>query len=138
MSTVKLQAGACRGFGAHPRIFRLFMKGKFDPYVHTYCDLWPKTSKIKYVVDWSTAYNFMVYYILDILCCQPIKLFQVVSILQNFMNINGTTFIFIFFVPSGFCRASEASNSDCFKIKVWKFQTKIWFPNFKIIGIYVP
>ena len=29
-----------------------------------------------------------------------------------------------FFVPSVFCRASEASNIDCFKIQVWKFWTK--------------
>ena len=31
---------------AHPSIFRLFMKGKFDAYV-LHCDLWPKEFKIE-------------------------------------------------------------------------------------------
>ena len=38
-------------------------------------------------------------------------------LLQNFMNNDGTTLFlfFFFFVPSTLCRASEASNIDCFK-----------------------
>jgi hypothetical protein len=37
-------------------------------------------------------------------------------LLQNFMNIDGTTLFLFFFVSSVFCRASEASNIACFKI----------------------
>ena len=42
-------------------------------------------------------------------------------ILQNFMNINETKLFLFFFIPSGFCRVSEASNIDCFKNCIWKF-----------------
>ena len=54
-------------------------------------------------------------YRLDVLWGQPIKLIQVVStsvLYEYWWNI----VVFIFFVPSVFCRASEASNIDCFKI----------------------
>ena len=41
---------------AHPRIFRLFMKGKVDPYL-----LWPLIKRVQnWIVDRSTACNFMV------------------------------------------------------------------------------
>ena len=41
---------------AHQRIFRLFMKGTFDAYV-----LWPMDKMVlNWIVDWSTACNFMV------------------------------------------------------------------------------
>jgi hypothetical protein len=41
---------------AHTSIFRLFMKGKFDAYV-----LWPSDKRVQnWIVDWSTARNFMV------------------------------------------------------------------------------
>ena len=52
--------------------------------------------------------------LLDVLCCQPIKPFQVVST-SGFHEYWWNNVVFIFFVPSGFCRASEASNIDCFK-----------------------
>ena len=42
---------------ARPRIFRPFMKGKFDPYV--LCDLWPLTIDL-WIVDRSTARDFTV------------------------------------------------------------------------------
>ena len=42
---------------AHPRIFRLFMKGNFDAYA-----LWPLDKTIQnWIVDRSTARNFTVY-----------------------------------------------------------------------------
>ena len=41
---------------AHSRILRLFMKGKFDAYI-----LWPLAKGVQnWIVDWSTARNFMV------------------------------------------------------------------------------
>ena len=41
---------------AHSRIFRLFMKGKFDAYV-----LWPLTKRVQnWIVDRSTARDFTV------------------------------------------------------------------------------
>ena len=42
---------------AHPSIFRLFMKGKFDAYV-----LWSLAQRVQnWIVDRSTARNFTVY-----------------------------------------------------------------------------
>ena len=42
---------------AHPRIFRLFMEGKFDAYV-----LWPLAQRVQnWTVDRSTARDFMVF-----------------------------------------------------------------------------
>ena len=43
---------------AHPRIFKLFMKGKFYAYFHL---LWPLDKRVQtWIVDRSTARNFMV------------------------------------------------------------------------------
>ena len=53
-------------------------------------------------------------YILDVLWGQPIKLAQVAStseLLENQRN----HLVFIKIIPSHFCRASEASEIDCFK-----------------------
>ena len=51
---------------------------------------------------------------IDLLCRQQIKLFQVVST-SEFHEYQWNNVVFIFFVPSGFWWASEASNIDCFK-----------------------
>ena len=41
---------------ARSRIFRLFMKGKFDAYI-----LWPLAKRVQnWIVNWSTAYNVTV------------------------------------------------------------------------------
>ena len=60
--------------------------------------------------------------ILDVLCCQQIKLFQVVST-SEFHEYWWKDLDF-FFVPLTCCRASEASKIDYFKNKVWPFWTK--------------
>ena len=57
-------------------------------------------------------YTKMTTYILDALCRQPIKLFQVVSTSKFHEYLWNNVFLF-FFVPSGFWRASEASNIEC-------------------------
>ena len=54
------------------------------------------------------------HYLVDVLCRQQIKLFQVVST-SEFHEYQWNNVVFIFFVPSGFWWASEASNIDCFK-----------------------
>ena len=75
---------------------------------------------------WSDGWYSMVRtieYRVDVLCLQPIKLFQVVST-SEFHEYWWNNVAFIFFVLSGFWRASEASNNDCFKKKVWKIWTK--------------
>ena len=47
--------------GEHSRIFRLFVKGKFDAYV-----LWPLAKRNQnWIVDRSTACDFTVYVIMD-------------------------------------------------------------------------
>ena len=46
---------------AHLRIFRLFMKGKFNAYV-----LWPLAKRVQnWIVDRSTAHNFTVCYFIN-------------------------------------------------------------------------
>ena len=62
-------------------------------------------------------------YVVDVLWGQPIKLIQVVST-SEFHEYWWNDVVFIFFVPSTLCRASEASNIDCFKNWVWKLLTK--------------
>ena len=52
--------------------------------------------------------------VLDVLWCQPIKLIQIVST-SEFHEYWWNDVDFIFFIPSIFCRASEASNIDSFK-----------------------
>ena len=52
--------------------------------------------------------------ILEVLCGQPINLFQVAStskLLENQQN----DLVFFKIIPSHFCRVSEASKIDCFK-----------------------
>ena len=60
---------------------------------------------------------------LDVLSGQPIKLIQVFST-SEFHEYWWKNKVFICFVPSTLCRASEASNIDCFKNWVWKLLTK--------------
>ena len=62
----------------------------------------------------SFTYGNNMSYTLDVLCCQPIKLIQAVST-SEFHEYQCNNVVFIFFVPSGFWRASEAANIDCFK-----------------------
>ena len=62
-------------------------------------------------------------YLVDVLWGQPIKLIQVFST-SEFHEYWWNGVVFIFFVPSTLCRASEASNIDCFKNWVWKLLTK--------------
>ena len=58
--------------------------------------------------------NICTRYILDVLCRQQIKLFQVVST-SEFHEYWWNHLKNIFLVPAAFCRASEASNIDYFK-----------------------
>ena len=53
-------------------------------------------------------------YVVDVLWGQLIKLIQVFST-SEFHEYLLNDVDFIFFVPSACCRASEASNIDCFK-----------------------
>ena len=62
----------------------------------------------------SFGHTLVCRYTLDVLCRQQIKLFQVVSA-SEFHEYQWNNIVFIFFGPSGFWRASEASNIDCFK-----------------------
>ena len=59
---------------------------------------------------------------IDVLWGQPIKLIHVFSTLEFHELMEWHCFHF--FIPSTLCRASEASNIDCFKNWVWKFLTK--------------
>ena len=61
--------------------------------------------------------------ILDVLWGQLIKLIQVFST-SEFHEYWWNDIVFIFFVPSTLCRASEASNIDCVKNWFWKYLTK--------------
>ena len=70
----------------------------------------------------TTQYRFK--YTLDVLWGQPIKLVEVAStseLLENQRN----DLVFFKIIPSHFCRASEASNMDCFK----KFGQDFLIPN---------
>ena len=86
--------------------------------------------------------------VVDVLWGQRIKLIQVVSTSEfheywwNDLDLN-------FLVHEGFCRASEASNIDCLKIKVGKVWTKylysslkntyvFWCPNIQTMWIFWP
>ena len=65
---------------------------------------------------WEKSYKYQVLYryLLDVLWGQPIKLAQVAStseLLENQRN----DLVFFKLNPSHFCRASEASKTDCFK-----------------------
>ena len=46
-------------------------------------------------------------YVLDVLCCQQIKLFQVVTT-SEFHEYQRNNLEMVFLVPAAFCRASEA------------------------------
>ena len=63
---------------------------------------------------------------LDVLWCQPIKLIQVVSTLE-FHEYWWNDVDFIFFIPSIFCRASEASNWLLQKLSMKIFHQKFRF-----------
>ena len=66
-------------------------------------------------MSWNTLYTYGMYtYCIDVLWCQPIKLIQVVST-SEFHEYWWNDVDFIFFIPSIFCRALEASNIDSFK-----------------------
>ena len=70
--------------------------------------------------------------LLDVLWGQPNKLIQVAftsELLENQQN----DLVFFKIISSYYCRASEASKVDCFKIKYEKFGPKIekrifWWP----------
>ena len=64
---------------AHLRIFRLFMKGKFDAYV-----LWRLAKKVQnWIVDWSTACNFTVDSRSALDCLTWPKVWQKTCVLKN-------------------------------------------------------
>ena len=61
----------------HPRIFKMFMKGKFDAYV-----LWHLARKFQnWIVVWSTACDFMV-----VAICQKTELYTICSQVKLELN----------------------------------------------------
>ena len=66
---------------------------------------------------WITFKHLCIYmngWVLEVLCGQPINHFQVAStskLLENQRN----DLVFFKIIPSHFCKASEASKTDCFK-----------------------
>ena len=61
---------------------------------------------------------------MDVLWGQPIKLIQVVSLLQNFMNIDGTPFFKIFWFPRVSAGPQKPQTLTALKTKYEKFGPK--------------
>ena len=73
------------------------------------CSGWWYQQKQDFRFNWDSQRRSLgTRYVLDVLWCQPIKLIQVV-LLQNFMNIDGTTW-FYFFRPFHFLQGLRSNN----------------------------